>query len=59
MNQGLIASTALASLLALVGAGQAKSDNDPGEWQFVAKGSCSKLGGMSAADAKKKADKKK
>jgi uncharacterized membrane protein len=97
MNQGLIASTALASLLALVGAGQAsahtptedgtqekcygvakagandcanlagthscagqaKSDNDPGEWQFVAKGSCAKLGGMGAADAKKKADKKK
>jgi uncharacterized membrane protein len=26
-------------------AGQAKKDNDPGEWKYVAKGSCEKMGG--------------
>jgi uncharacterized membrane protein len=26
-------------------AGQAKADNEPGEWKFVAKGTCKKLGG--------------
>ena len=40
-------------------AGQAKTDMDPGEWKFVAKGTCASLGGMSAAEAKKKAQAKK
>lgn len=87
MNQHLIASSALASLLALglVGpaaaqdsgkekcygiakagqndcanlagshscAGQAKVDNDPGEWKYVAKGTCKSMNGMSADEAKK------
>jgi uncharacterized membrane protein len=35
-------------------AGQAKKDSDPGEWKFVAKGTCKQAGGMSAEDAKKK-----
>jgi len=26
-------------------AGQGKKDNDPGEWKFVAKGTCEKMGG--------------
>jgi uncharacterized membrane protein len=26
-------------------AGQAKKDNDPTEWKFIAKGTCEKLGG--------------
>jgi uncharacterized membrane protein len=26
-------------------AGEAKKDNDPGEWKYVAKGSCQKMGG--------------
>jgi uncharacterized membrane protein len=26
-------------------AGQAKADQDPGEWKFVAKGTCTKVGG--------------
>jgi uncharacterized membrane protein len=26
-------------------AGQAKKDNDPGDWKFVAKGTCEKMGG--------------
>ncbi len=26
-------------------AGQAKKDNDPTEWKFVAKGTCAKMGG--------------
>ncbi|MFL6673927.1 MAG: DUF2282 domain-containing protein [Massilia sp.] len=26
-------------------AGQAQADNEPAEWQFVAKGTCKKLGG--------------
>jgi uncharacterized membrane protein len=40
-------------------AGQSKVDMDPGEWRYVAKGGCAKMGGLSAADAKKAADKKK
>jgi uncharacterized membrane protein len=34
-------------------AGQAKRDNDPGEWKFVAKGTCEKMGGKVTAPAKK------
>lgn len=30
-------------------AGQAKADKDPAEWKYVAKGSCEKAGGKSAA----------
>ena len=30
-------------------AGQAKKDNDPGEWKYVAKGSCEKMGGKLSA----------
>jgi uncharacterized membrane protein len=30
-------------------AGQAKKDNDPAEWKFVAKGSCEKMGGKLTA----------
>lgn len=30
-------------------AGQAKKDKDAGEWKFVAKGTCDKLGGKMAA----------
>lgn len=26
-------------------AGQAKTDNDPNEWKYVAKGTCEKMGG--------------
>lgn len=93
MNQRLIASSALASILALgvVGnaaaqeggkekcygvakagqndcanlsgshscAGQAKADNDTAEWKYVAKGTCASMGGLSAADAKKKMEAKK
>jgi len=33
-------------------AGQAKKDNDPGDWKFVAKGTCDKMGGKTAAPAK-------
>ncbi|MCD5360984.1 MULTISPECIES: DUF2282 domain-containing protein [Chromobacterium] len=29
-------------------AGQAKMDKDPGDWKYVAKGSCEKMGGSSA-----------
>lgn len=29
-------------------AGQAKKDNDPGEWKYVAKGTCEKMGGKLA-----------
>ena len=88
MNQRLIVSSALASVLALgvaaqvaaqskdkekcygiakAGqndcanlanthscAGQAKVDNDPGEWKYVAKGTCKDLKGMSEAEAKAK-----
>ena len=35
-------------------AGQAKVDNDPGEWKIVAKGTCKELGGMSKKEAKEK-----
>lgn len=34
-------------------AGQAKLDNDKGEWKYVAAGTCKQMGGLSAADAKK------
>ncbi|HZX27113.1 MAG TPA: DUF2282 domain-containing protein [Telluria sp.] len=33
-------------------AGQAKADNAPGEWKYVAKGTCEKAGGKLAAPAK-------
>ena len=35
-------------------AGQSKADNDPAEWKFVARGTCTQMGGMSADEAKKK-----
>ena len=35
-------------------AGQAKADNDPGEWKYVAKGTCKKLKGMTADEVKAK-----
>ena len=35
-------------------AGQAKVDNDPGEWKYVAKGTCKSLRGMTEAEAKVK-----
>jgi uncharacterized membrane protein len=38
-------------------AGQAKADNDPGEWKYVAKGTCKDLQGLSAEEAKAKAKK--
>jgi uncharacterized membrane protein len=28
-------------------AGQAKADNDPGDWKYVPKGECEKMGGKS------------
>ena len=34
-------------------AGQAKVDSDPGEWRYVAKGTCKDLKGMTAEEAKK------
>ena len=34
-------------------AGQAKVDADPGEWKYVAKGTCKELKGMTAEEAKK------
>jgi uncharacterized membrane protein len=43
-------------------AGQSTTDKGPGEWKLVAKGTCAKLGGLSADEAKaaaaKGADKK-
>ena len=33
-------------------AGQSKSANGADEWNYVAKGTCAKIGGKSAADAK-------
>ena len=92
MNQRLIASSALASVLALgllsgaqaadekakekcygiakAGqndcanlsgthscAGQNKADNDPGEWKYVAKGTCKDMNGLSVAEAKAKTKK--
>lgn len=38
-------------------AGQAKADNDPMEWRYVAKGSCKDLKGLTADEAKAKAKK--
>ena len=35
-------------------AGESKVDNDPGEWKYVAKGTCKELKGMSADEAKAK-----
>jgi uncharacterized membrane protein len=93
MNQRLIVSSALASVLALgiVGqvaaqekgkekcygiakagqndcanlagthtcAGQNKVDNDPGEWKYVAKGTCKAMSGLSIDEAKAKVAMKK
>ena len=90
MNQRLIASSALASVLALgllsganaadekastkekcygiakagqndcanlsgthTCAGQNKVDNDPGEWKYVAKGTCKEMKGITEAEAAK------
>ena len=36
-------------------AGQAKKDNDPGEWKFAPKGTCKTMGGLTATEAKAKA----
>ena len=33
-------------------AGEAKTDNSPAEWKLVAKGTCAKMGGMNADQAK-------
>ncbi|HEX7649726.1 MAG TPA: DUF2282 domain-containing protein [Noviherbaspirillum sp.] len=33
-------------------AGQAKKDNDPNDWKFVAKGTCAKMGGKMTAAGK-------
>jgi uncharacterized membrane protein len=33
-------------------AGEATADKDPGEWRYVAKGTCQKLGGKTEAQAK-------
>jgi len=38
-------------------AGQAKTDQDPSEWQFVAKGTCKGLNGLSSDEAKAKTKK--
>jgi uncharacterized membrane protein len=35
-------------------AGQNKVDNDPGEWKYVAKGTCKDMKGLSADEAKMK-----
>jgi uncharacterized membrane protein len=35
-------------------AGQNKVDNDPGEWKYVAKGTCKDMKGMTADEAKMK-----
>ncbi len=35
-------------------AGQAKTDNSPDEWKYVAKGTCKSSGGMTADEAKAK-----
>jgi uncharacterized membrane protein len=35
-------------------AGQSKVDNDPGEWKYVAKGTCKSMKGISADDARMK-----
>jgi uncharacterized membrane protein len=36
-------------------AGQAKADHQTGDWKYVAKGTCEKMGGLSAEAAKAKA----
>jgi uncharacterized membrane protein len=38
-------------------AGQSKVDNDPGEWKYVAKGTCKDMKGLSADEAKAKVKK--
>ncbi len=38
-------------------AGQNKVDNDPGEWKYVAKGTCKNMKGLTAEEAKAKAGK--
>ncbi len=38
-------------------AGQAKVDNDPGSWKYVAKGTCKDMKGMTAEEAKMKTKK--
>ncbi len=38
-------------------AGQSKVDNDPGDWKYVAKGTCKDMKGMTADEAKAKAKK--
>ena len=35
-------------------AGQNKADNDPGEWKYVAKGTCKDMKGMTETEAKAK-----
>jgi uncharacterized membrane protein len=35
-------------------AGMSKVDNDPGEWKYVAKGTCKEMKGISADDARMK-----
>ena len=35
-------------------AGQNKVDNDPGEWKYVAKGTCKDMKGMTETEAKTK-----
>ncbi|HET7864268.1 MAG TPA: DUF2282 domain-containing protein [Burkholderiaceae bacterium] len=37
-------------------AGQAKADSDPTDWKYTAKGTCKDMKGMTADEAKKKAD---
>jgi uncharacterized membrane protein len=37
-------------------AGQAKKDNDQTEWKYVAKGTCKEMKGLTAAEAKAKAE---
>ena len=39
-------------------AGQNKVDHDPGEWKYVAKGTCKEMKGMTADEAKTKTAKK-
>jgi uncharacterized membrane protein len=40
-------------------AGQAKADAQPGDWKYVAKGTCKDMKGMNAEEAKKAAEMKK
>jgi len=35
-------------------AASSKTDNDPSEWKYVAKGTCEKMGGTTSAPAKTK-----